>query len=72
MAADKTGQVYAEALRANVELTPPEAPFVDRTAVSGLRVCLGAPLEFEVLKRGLHAVKAALETDHTANARGVV
>lgn len=72
MGSERAAQVYAEALKANVELTPPEAPFVDRTAVSGLRICLGTPLDLDVLERGLRAVKGALEADHTISARGVV
>lgn len=72
MEPDRAAQVYTDALKANVELTPPEAPLVDRTAVSGLRVCLGTPLEYDVLEGALLAVKDALEADHTAKTRGIV
>lgn len=72
MDAERAGRVYDTALRANVELTPPEAPFVDRAAISGLRVCLGTPLEFEALERGLGVVRDALDAAHRGNTRGVV
>lgn len=72
MEPEKASQVYAAALRSEVELTPPEAPFVDRSAVSGLRVCLGTPLELDELERGLRAVKDALDSDHLVNTRGVI
>ena len=72
MEAEKASQIYEAAFKAEVELTPPEAPFVDRSAVSGLRVCLGTPLEVEELERGLQAVKDALDAGHLVNARGVI
>lgn len=72
MDSERATRAYTEALKANVELTPPEAPFVDRAAVSGLRVCLGTPLERDVLERGLLAVKEALGAEHTVNTRGIV
>lgn len=72
MDAARAGQVYAAALRSGVELTPPEAPFVDRSAVSGLRVCLGALLELDDLERGLRAVSEALDAGDLVDTRGVI
>jgi DNA-binding transcriptional MocR family regulator len=72
MDAERARQVYERALLANVELTPPDAPFVDGHAVTGLRVCLGQPLELSSLETALLALKAVLNADHYANTRGVL
>lgn len=72
MTADRAAQVYGDALRAGVELTPPQAPFVDGTTVSGLRLCLGGPLEIDELERGLHAVRDATQAGLITARRGIV
>jgi DNA-binding transcriptional MocR family regulator len=72
MEADRARQVYERALIGQVELTPPEAPFVGGAAPSGLRICLGQPLHRSELERALEVVKAALDTDPSADARGIM
>lgn len=72
MEAERARQVYERALIANVELTPPDAPFVEGRVASGLRVCLGQPLEQSALEQGLLALKTALDADQYANARGIM
>jgi DNA-binding transcriptional MocR family regulator len=72
MEAERARQVYERALIANVELTPPDAPFVEGHAPSGLRVCLGQPLDASSLEQGLLALKSVLQTDHHANGRGII
>jgi len=72
MEAERARQVYERALLGNVELTPPDAPYVGGHAASGLRVCLGQPLQQSVLEQGLLALKAALDADHYNNARGIM
>jgi DNA-binding transcriptional MocR family regulator len=72
MEADRARQVYERALIGQVELTPPEAPFVGGAAPSGLRICLGQPLDRSELERALEVVKAALDTDPSADARGIM
>jgi DNA-binding transcriptional MocR family regulator len=70
--AERARQVYERALIGGVELTPPDAPFVGGAAPSGVRVCLGQPLDRSELKRGLEGVKAALETDGSGDALGIM
>jgi DNA-binding transcriptional MocR family regulator len=54
-------RVASQALRAGVEVTPPEAPFARGVPVSGLRLCLGAAPDIGTLERGLKVVLAALQ-----------
>jgi DNA-binding transcriptional MocR family regulator len=59
------GELEAErtaglALRQGVAITPPAAPFAAGAAVSGLRVCIGAPPTKAELERGLSRFAAAL------------
>ncbi|MBB2206182.1 aminotransferase-like domain-containing protein [Gluconacetobacter takamatsuzukensis] len=60
------------ALRAGVELTPPEACSVSRDADSGLRICLGAPDDHPALERALHIVRAAIRDPATSEATSIV
>lgn len=60
------------ALRAGVELTPPEACSVSRDAESGLRICLGAPDDRPTLERALHIVRDAIQAPVTSEATGIV
>ncbi len=53
-------RVAGQALRAGVRVTPPRAPFVEGTAVDGVRVCLGAAPDLSTLARGLEVVRSAL------------
>ncbi len=59
------GELEAEraagrAMRGGVEVTPPSAPIVDPSLISGLRLCLGAAPDLAALERGLHVVAASL------------
>ncbi len=53
-------RVAGQALRAGVQITSPQAPFLPGVPVNGLRVCLGAAPDLAALERGLTAVKRAL------------
>jgi len=72
MTAERAQLVAARALQANVEVTPPEAPFLEPAAVSGIRLCLGAPDNSETLESALRAVKAALGDGAAIASRGIV
>lgn len=72
MSRDRTRYVHEQALRANVELTPPEAPYLDPHAVMGLRVCLGAPVEYDEFEQGILRLRSVLQASHLAASRGVV
>jgi len=54
-------RVASQALRAGVELTPPEAPFARGVPVSGLRLCMGAAPDIATLERGVRVVLGALQ-----------
>ncbi|GBQ28151.1 GntR family transcriptional regulator [Gluconacetobacter sacchari DSM 12717] len=60
------------ALRAGVELTPPEACSVSRDAESGVRVCLGAPDDRPMLERALHIVRDAIHEPALSEASGII
>jgi DNA-binding transcriptional MocR family regulator len=61
MAELEAERVASQALRAGVELTPPEAPFARGVPVSGLRLCIGAAPDMASLEKGLRVVLAALQ-----------
>ena len=50
------------AARAGLELTPPEAPIIDRAALSGLRLCLGGAPDLATVERAMLILKTALES----------
>ncbi|HVM99576.1 MAG TPA: PLP-dependent aminotransferase family protein [Caulobacteraceae bacterium] len=58
-------RVAGQALRSQVRVTPPSAPFADGVPVDGLRICLGAASDLEALQRGLAVLKAALQPGRT-------
>jgi DNA-binding transcriptional MocR family regulator len=65
----KAERVAGAALRGGVAVTPPSAPIVDPTEISGLRLCIGAPRDMATLERGLKVVADALAgTRDTARA----
>lgn len=65
----KAERIAGAALRGGVAVTPPGAPIVDATAISGLRLCIGAPRDMAALERGLKVVADALAgTSDTARA----
>jgi len=53
-------RLAARAARAGVEVTPPSAPVVDPQLMQGVRLCVGAVREREVLKAALETVATAL------------
>lgn len=57
--------------RSGVELTPPDGPVVDRTAIYGLRLCLGGAPDLATVERGLMLVKLALGSGE-ADSRNVI
>ncbi len=59
-------------LREGVELTPPSAPIIDPSLISGVRLCLGAPRDRATLERALTVVASALRNDGDVGASGVL
>jgi DNA-binding transcriptional MocR family regulator len=69
MAELEAERVAGRALRAGVQLTPPDAPLVGSGATRGLRLCLGAVRDRTRLEQGLRIVAGAIagrEHDDTA------
>lgn len=71
MPGDRARTVASAAIRAGVEVTPPDAPFGRPEDVSGLRLCLGAPMDIEQVERGLRVVADALASGN-GRARAIV
>lgn len=65
-------RMAARALRLGVELTPPSAPLIDSSLISGVRLCLGAPADRGQLGVALDRVVAAFDTDRTEAADAVI
>jgi DNA-binding transcriptional MocR family regulator len=59
-------------LREGVELTPPSAPIIEPSLISGVRLCLGAPRDRATLERALGVVASALRNDAAVGASGVL
>ncbi len=59
-------------LREGVELTPPSAPLVDSSLISGVRLCLGPPRDRATLESALKVVVNALRNDSEVGASGVL
>ncbi len=62
----------ARALRLGVELTPPSAPLVDAAAISGVRLCLGAPADRATLATALDRIVAALDSGRPGHGAAVI
>lgn len=60
------------ALRAGVEITPPDAPLVAPGEISGLRLCLGAVPDRTTLERALLVVREAIHAEVAPQSRAVV
>ncbi|PTQ12996.1 GntR family transcriptional regulator [Sphingomonas oleivorans] len=71
MSAMEAERVSLRALRAGVELTPPESTAVDPALLSGLRLCLDAVDAVE-MEGALRIVMAALSADMEASERAIV
>lgn len=65
-------RMAARAMRAGVELTPPSAPLVDPSLISGVRICLGVAADRATLANALDKVATALDTDRTVASAAVV
>ncbi len=65
-------RMAARAMRAGVELTPPSAPLVDPSLISGVRICLGVAADRATLASALDKVATALDTDRTVASAAVV
>jgi len=65
-------RMVARAMRAGVELTPPSAPVVDPSAISGVRLCIGVAADRAQLEVALDRVVAALDTDRTETQSAVI
>jgi DNA-binding transcriptional MocR family regulator len=59
-------------LREGVELTPPSAPIIEPSLISGVRLCLGPPRDRATLERALTVVASALRNDAEVGASGVL
>jgi DNA-binding transcriptional MocR family regulator len=59
-------------LREGVELTPPSAPLIDPSLISGIRLCLGPPRDRATLERALTVVARALQNGAEVGASGVL
>ena len=72
MSALDAERAAGRALRAGVELTPPDAPIVASDKVSGLRVCLGGAPDRASLESALTVVAQALQSDVSHQTRALV
>ncbi|CDX39057.1 putative transcriptional regulator, GntR family [Mesorhizobium sp. SOD10] len=64
-------RAYGRALRAGVQITPPDAPMVDHS-ISGLRICLGSVTDRSALQRALGIVLHALKDEMSGSSAAVV
>lgn len=60
------------ALRAGVEITPPDAPILSSGEISGLRLCLGAVPDRSTLEQALVIVREAIHAEVAPRSRAVV
>lgn len=65
-------RLAGRALRGGAEVTPPSAPVVEAGYESGVRICLGAVPDREVLRRGLEIVAGALSNEVSERSRAVI
>lgn len=65
-------RLAGRALRGGAEVTPPDAPVVAPGLESGVRVCLGAAVDRETLRRGLETVAGALSSEVGERSRAVI
>jgi DNA-binding transcriptional MocR family regulator len=71
MNGERARRIASNAIKAGVEVTPPEAPFGEPGDVSGLRLCLGAATDLDQLEEALRVVRVALD-DGSTQQRGIV
>lgn len=72
MAELEAERMAARALRLGVELTPPSAPLVDPSTISGVRLCLGVAADRTQLGVALDRIVAAMDTGRSEAAAAVV
>lgn len=72
MPALEAERTAGRALRAGVEVTPPDAPIVDGSLISGLRVCLGNAADLTQLEAALGILARARAGEVSEQARAVV
>lgn len=65
-------RMVARAMRAGVELTPPSAPLVDPSSISGVRLCLGVATDQAQLAVALDRVALALDGGRSPAASAVI
>ncbi|ATE65941.1 PLP-dependent aminotransferase family protein [Rhizorhabdus dicambivorans] len=65
-------RMVARAMRAGVELTPPSAPLIEPSLISGVRLCLGVAADRTQLALALDRVATALDTSGTEPADAVI
>lgn len=65
-------RLAGRALRGGAEVTPPSAPVIEAGHESGVRICLGAVPDREVLRRGLEIVAGALSSEVGERSRAVI
>lgn len=65
-------RLVARALRGGVELTPPDAPIVERDLISGVRLCIGGNVSRARYEQALSTVSAALHAEFGAPALSIM
>lgn len=65
-------RMAARAMRAGVELTPPSAPLVDPSSISGVRLCLGVAADRTQLGIALDRIAGALDTSRAETGAAVI
>lgn len=65
-------RMAARAMRLGVELTPPSAPLVDPSTISGVRLCLGVAADRTQLGVALDRIVAAMDAGQSEAAAAVV
>ena len=72
MAELEAERLVARALRADVQLTPAEAPVVDPTSIGGVRLCVGAPSSRDQVETALERLTGLLGSAQASPDMGLV
>lgn len=72
MSALEAERVTARLLRAGVEVTPPDASLVSPQADTGLRLCLGAPEDRDILARAVAVIAEVVKGHGGADRDGII
>lgn len=65
-------RMTARAMRAGIRLTPPSAPVIDPSLISGVRLCLGAAVDRTQLGIALDRIATALDNRRSEDAEAVI